>query len=79
MNASWAYDKDAGTLTITGSGANIGLSNRTNVAELSTPNDAPDSIVYTVDPVDANNVTSIIETGTGSGVWWQYRLTKNQE
>ena len=73
-NFSYTYDEGAGTLTVNGTGAYIGLPKVNNDGEL--PNVAvPTSITYDVTLSDNNNtMTVIIEAG--SGVFWTYKLTK---
>ena len=68
-------------LTITGSGAHIGLAKAVNAGELSaaTPPAVPESISYNVTLMafDGNSMTVSIETG--SGVFWQFKLIKEVE
>lgn len=74
--ATFALDSDAGTLTINGAGAYIGLPKANNEGEL--PNVAvPDSIVYDVVlSSDTNTMNVSVEIGAGSGVFWQYKLVR---
>jgi len=74
--ATYVFDDTAGTVTINGAGAYLGLPKANNQGEL--PNVAvPDNIVYNVTLSDNNTTMNvIIETGTGSGVYWQYKLVK---
>ena len=76
--ATYAYDSGAGTITITGAGAYIGLPKANNQGEL--PNvEVPSSIIYNVTLSDNNNTMNVlIESGTGSGVYWQYKLVKQE-
>jgi hypothetical protein len=46
--ASWVYDSNANTITISGKGAYLGLAKPNNAGELTAPADAPDSITYIV-------------------------------
>jgi len=72
-NATFLYDAGAGTLTINGAGAYIGLPKANNQGEL--PNVAvPNSITYNVSFIDANTISVYVEAG--SGVFWQYKLVK---
>ncbi|WP_178987458.1 hypothetical protein [Winogradskyella schleiferi] len=75
--ASYVYDETAGTLLIDGTGAYIGIPKANNQGEL--PNVAvPSSIIYNVTLSENNTVMDVyIESGTGSGVFWQYKLVKN--
>lgn len=71
--ASYIYDETAGTLTVNGDGAYIGLAKANNMGEL--PNVAvPSSITYSITFVDTNTISVIVEAG--SGVFWQYRLIR---
>jgi len=74
-SATFSYDAGAGTLTINGTGAYIGLPKANNQGEL--PNVAvPDAITYNVSFIDANTISVHIEAGAGAGVFWQYKLVK---
>ncbi|MCP3877099.1 MAG: glycoside hydrolase family 16 protein, partial [Sulfitobacter sp.] len=53
--ATWAYDEAAGTITLTGVGAHLGLAKVINGAEISNTGDAPASITYPVVLSDNNN------------------------
>ena len=71
--ATYTYDQGAGTVTLNGTGAYIGLPKVNNVGEL--PNVAvPNAITYSVTFIDSDTISVVIETG--SGVFWQYRLVK---
>ncbi|RIV71519.1 hypothetical protein D2U88_07075 [Flagellimonas aequoris] len=73
--ATFAYEANAGTLTINGAGAYIGLPKAVNAGEL--PNVAlPDSITYTVTLTD-NDTTMNVIIESGAGVFWQYKLIKD--
>ncbi len=73
--ATYTYDQVAGTVTLTGEGAYIGLAKANNEGEL--PNvPVPNSITYEVSFIDDNTLSVIIETGSGSGVFWQFRLIR---
>lgn len=72
--ATFTYDASAETLTLNGVGAYIGLAKANNAGELSSPANAPSSIVYNITFLDANTINVSIEAG--AGVFWQYKLTK---
>ena len=55
--SGYAYDADAGTLTLYGKGAHIGLGMVTNGAEIANVADAPDSITYTVTELTNSSMT----------------------
>ena len=71
-DATWAYDENAGTLTLTGLGAYLGLPKVLNGAEIDNPANAADEIVYDV-AVDGNNMTVDINFGAG---WWRYNMER---
>ena len=71
--ATYTYNAGAGTVTINGAGAYIGLPKANNQGEL--PNVAvPSSITYNVTFIDSNTITVLIEAG--AGVFWQFKLVK---
>lgn len=72
--ATFIYDAGAGTVTLTGNGAYLGLPKVNNAGEL--PNvTVPNSITYAVELTDNNNTMNItIESGTG--VFWSYKLIR---
>ena len=74
--ATYVYDDDTNTITLNGQGAFIGLSKGTNTGELTNPADAPDSIIYSATFSDPNTLAVVIETGTGSGTFWQFTLVR---
>jgi len=62
---------------LNGVGAYLGIPKANNDGELTTPDDAPESISYLIELQDDGNTMIIdIETGAGSGVWWRYKLVK---
>jgi hypothetical protein len=77
QSATWTHDQTAGTLTIAGRGSYVGLPKAVNGSELSTPTDAPDSIVYNAYPQEDGSVLVTVEAG--SNVWWNYKLIKTAE
>ncbi|MGG5486452.1 hypothetical protein [Gaetbulibacter sp. PBL-D1] len=72
--ATYTYDEGAGTVTLNGVGAFIGVPKANNSGELSNPADAPSSITYSVTFIDSNTINVSIEAG--AGVFWQYKLVK---
>ena len=64
--ATWAYDEAAGTITLTGIGAHLGLAKVHNGGELTAPGDAPASITYPV-VIDGNSMT--VDINYGGGFW----------
>ena len=69
----WAYNPDNQTLIINGKGNYLGLAKAANGFELTDPNDAPDSITYTVISITSNRLVVEIESGN---VLWKFVLTK---
>ncbi|MGX1929360.1 hypothetical protein [Flagellimonas sp. 2504JD4-2] len=74
--ATFVYDQGAGTLTIDGTGSYLGLPKAVNAGEL--PNVAvPTSITYNITLADNNNTMNVV-IESGSGVFWQYKLIKDE-
>ena len=71
--ATWVYDSNANTVTLTGVGAYLGLAKVYNGGELSSPAGAPASITYTVSTFTTTALTLDISIGGG---WWRFKLTK---
>ena len=72
--AIYQYDEDANTLTLSGTGAHIGLAKVVNGAELNSPGEAPPSVTYNVGILDGDDLTVNIEAAPGN--WWQFSLTR---
>lgn len=72
--ATWSYDAGAGTVTVSGTGAYLGLSKVHNGGELASPGDAVDSITYLATFEDNNTLVLDIEFG-GIG-FWKFKLVK---
>jgi len=73
VNATWAYNGDAETVTLNGTGAYLGIPKAVNGSELSSPNDAPASVSYIVSFQDDGELM-ILDIESGSGVWWRFKL-----
>jgi hypothetical protein len=75
QDATWEYNEEE--ITISGTGAYLGIPKAVNAAELTTPGDAPASITYMVLELadDGMKLTVAIEA-VGTGVWWTFRLAK---
>ncbi|MFM7006763.1 MAG: T9SS type A sorting domain-containing protein [Flavobacteriales bacterium] len=68
--ATYTYDAAAGTLTVNGLGAHIGLAKVINGAEISSPSAAASSITYNVAISNGGNtLTADINFGPG---WWRF-------
>jgi|OpeIllAssembly_1097287.scaffolds.fasta_scaffold03524_2 hypothetical protein len=73
--ATYLYDAVAGTITLDGTGAFLGLPKATNAGEL--PNVAvPTSRTYKVVLSDGNNTMNLV-IETGSGVFWSFKLVRD--
>ncbi|WP_178985908.1 PKD domain-containing protein [Winogradskyella helgolandensis] len=72
--ASYDLDLGAGTLTLNGVGAYIGLAKAVNGTELTDPLDAPESIVYDITIIDSNTISVMVDVG--DSVLWQYKLVR---
>lgn len=73
--ASYVYDASGSTITLNGLGVYLGLPKVFNGGELSSPDDAPESITYIIELMEDNTVM-IVDISIGSG-WWRYKLVKN--
>jgi len=71
--AVFEYDDTAGTLTVHGTGAHLGLAKVVNGAELGSPSAAPESIMYDVLSLDGDNMTVTVDVG---GAWWTFKLVR---
>jgi hypothetical protein len=72
--ASSVYDEAAGTLTLNGKGAHLGLAKVVNGSELASPSDAPESVTYTVLIIESDFLS--VEVVAGDGVYWSYDFVK---
>ena len=71
---TYTYDAAAGTITLNGKGAFLGLAKANNSNQLSSPSGAPDSITYLAElSADGNTLEIDIDYGTG---WWSFKLIK---
>ncbi len=71
--ATWTYDAGAGTLTLNGTGAHLGIPKVVNGLEITEPSQAPASITYLVTEISATAMTIDISIGTG---WWRFIYAK---
>lgn len=74
--ATWIYDTGTGTVTLTVTGAYLGLAKVYNEGELSDPNNAPPFITYPVEFSD-NGDTMTINISIGTG-YWRYIMVKEE-
>ncbi|WP_426432346.1 hypothetical protein ACPX19_07015 [Winogradskyella sp. HB-48] len=73
-SATYNYDAGAGTVTLDGAGAFLGLAKAINGAELANPGDAPDSVEYIVDFEDDNTI--IVDIAIAGDGWWRFKLVR---
>jgi len=73
--ATYMYDAVAGTVTLMGQGAYIGVPKGYNGGELGAGDTAPNSITYNL-TLSNGNTEMDMYIETGSGVFWQYKLVK---
>ncbi|SVC55642.1 uncharacterized protein METZ01_LOCUS308496, partial [marine metagenome] len=75
-NASYSYDDAAGTVTINGTGAFLGLAKVYNGGECGSPDDAPESITYDITLSDNDEtMTLVINFGPG---FWTFKLRTSE-
>ena len=72
--ATFSYDEEAGTVTLNGQGAHLGLAKVVNGSELASPSAAPESITYTILVIEDGFMSVVVEAG--DGVFWTYDLIK---
>ncbi|MDF1550721.1 MAG: hypothetical protein P1P88_23060, partial [Bacteroidales bacterium] len=72
--ATYSYNETEGTVTVTGTGAYLGLPKPYNGGELSSPANAPGSITYDVAFSDGGNTMNLV-LFYGSG-YWSFKLVK---
>ncbi|WP_372794216.1 hypothetical protein [Lutibacter sp.] len=75
-SATYEYNTAAGTVTINGIGAYLGISKVINDAELTNPANAPASITYNVTLSDNDN-TMNLEILVGGGNVWYFKLVRD--
>ena len=73
--ATYSYDEAAGTITINGTGAYLGLAKVINGAEISSPADAADSITY-IAALSADGLTLDIDIEVAGGGHWSFKLAR---
>lgn len=73
-SATFDYDEGAGTVTLNGVGAYLGIPKAINDGELTSPDQAPESITYEIMlSDDGSEMTLDIFIGVG---WWRFILIK---
>ena len=75
---TYDYDADAGTITVNGVGAHLGLAKVYNGGELASVSEAAgiESITYNIVEMEAGRMTVDIQFQADGG-YWTYVLTKN--
>ena len=74
--AEYTYNAGAGTVTLDGKGAFLGIAKSINDAELSTPGDAPDSITY-IAQLDGNILELFIQSDVANNAYWYFKLVRD--
>ncbi|MDB4157925.1 hypothetical protein N9609_00390 [bacterium] len=74
--ATYTYDATAGTITLDGTGAFLGLAKVINGAEIGSPADAADSITYIAALSDDGNSLELDIEVAGGG-FWSFKLVKD--
>jgi type 1 fimbria pilin len=75
-SATYSYDAGAGTITLDGAGAYLGIPKAVNGSELATPGDAPSSVTYLAEfSADGNTLDLDIEIAGGG--YWSFKLVKD--
>jgi hypothetical protein len=74
--AQWSFDANAGTVTLTGVGAYLGIPKAVNGMELTSPGAAPASVTYLVTQIDENTMTLDIDVSSDGSLWWRFIMNK---
>ena len=75
-SATYDYDSTAGTITIDGTGAFLGLAKVYNLGELGSPSEAASSITYLAE-VSADGNTLDLDIEVAGGGYWSFKLVKD--
>jgi len=73
--ATYTYDAGAGTVTVNGIGAYLGIPKPYNGGELTVPSEAPESITYIIELSD-NDTRMTLDISIGGDGWWRFILVK---
>lgn len=71
---TYTFDETAGTLTLNGTGAFVGLAKATNAGEISTGAPVPSSVTYDVFSISSTSAELRIKAGDA---YWTFKLSKN--
>ncbi len=74
--ATYNYDEAAGTITLNGVGAYLGLAKAINGGELASPADAPDSVTY-IAALSEDGNTLELDIEIAGGGHWSFKLIKD--
>ena len=69
----YVFDESAMTITLNGTGAHLGIPKVITGGEISSPNSAPQSIVYEIIDSTANSMTLKLDLPQG---YWLFKLVK---
>lgn len=73
--ATFIYDEGAGTVTLNGVGAYLGIPKAFNMGELADPANAPESITYIIELQDEGS-TMIVDVQISDEGWWRFKMVK---
>ena len=73
--ATYTYDEAAGTITLNGVGAYLGLAKAINGGELTSPGDAPDSVTYLA-ALSGDGNTLELDIEIAGGGHWSFKLAR---
>ena len=73
--ATYVYDEAAGTITLTGKGAYLGLAKAVNGEELANSGSAPDEVTYMAE-LSADGSTLELDIEVADGGHWSFTLTR---
>ena len=74
-SATFTYDEGAGTITLDGTGAYLGLAKAVNGSELASPGDAPSSVTYLAE-LSADGNTLELDIEIAGGGYWSFTLAR---
>ncbi len=75
--ATYEYDPETSTITVSGLGAHVGLPKVHNNGELGSVDDAVSSIVYDVAEIAADGLSMTLQINYSGTAIWQYKLVKS--
>jgi hypothetical protein len=73
--ATYIYDAGSGNVTINGKGSYLGIPKPYNGGELTSPDEAPESITYIV-VLSEGNTRMTVDIEINDGGWWRYIMVK---